>query len=163
MRLLALNFVLIAGMLTPRTGWTNDKFGPSVSGFEATLGEQAKSLNEKEEALEKRKILLDEKEKVLNQQIARYEKVIEDLSARLKKARKYNEEQFGSLKKMYEKMDPKKAAVILNDLDTDLAAGILEGMRKEQAGEILGKMTALRARRVTERLSDGVMRNLSSK
>ena len=53
--------------------------------------------------------------------------------------------------KIYEKMDAKQAAKILNDMNIHLASRILKTMKPVTAAEILGKMSSEKARKITER------------
>ena len=44
------------------------------------------------------------------------------------------------LSKMYNKMDPVKAALIISELDRELAIGILSGMKAKSAGKVLANL-----------------------
>ncbi|MCB0417424.1 MAG: hypothetical protein H6617_04385 [Bdellovibrionaceae bacterium] len=124
-----------------------------------SLQTRERALLGRENVVEKKEKDLKEKEQVLQVQIARYEKIIKDLNAKLAKARKYEEERVAALKSIYERMEPKRAAKVLNKMDTDSVASLLADMRKEQAAEILGRMTSNHAKEVSEKL---LQRTLSS-
>jgi len=49
------------------------------------------------------------------------------------------------LSKMYNKMDPAKAASIISELDRELAIGILGGMKAKSAGKVLANLTGEKA------------------
>ena len=61
------------------------------------------------------------------------------------------DERAENYKIIYEKMEPKRAAKILDEMDTGLAWQILSGMNRERAAEILGAMSSEKARLITER------------
>lgn len=52
---------------------------------------------------------------------------------------------------LYEKMESKKAAKILETMDVDLSNKILAGMKQDKAAEIMSKMAPEKARLITEK------------
>ena len=56
-----------------------------------------------------------------------------------------------SFKAMYEKMDSKKAAKVLEEMDVNLANQILTGMKQDKAAEIMSKMSTATAKAITEK------------
>jgi flagellar motility protein MotE (MotC chaperone) len=56
-----------------------------------------------------------------------------------------------SFRGVYEKMEAKRAAKILDEMDLTLSSQILGGMRGERAAEILSQMSPDKARLITER------------
>ncbi|MFM8315139.1 MAG: MotE family protein [Deltaproteobacteria bacterium] len=52
---------------------------------------------------------------------------------------------------MYEKMESKRSAKILETMDVDLANKIISGMKQEKAAEIMSKMMPEKAKLITER------------
>lgn len=81
-------------------------------------------------------------------------KTVRDQLDKLLKAKDDAEVQrIGDLSKMYEKMDPAKAAVLLASLDRDLAVSILGGIKAKIAGKILNNMNSETAARFTRAYS----------
>ena len=56
-----------------------------------------------------------------------------------------------AFRSIYEKMEPKKAAKIMNEMDLDLVHKILASIKQDSAAEILSLMTAEKAKIVTEK------------
>ncbi len=108
--------------------------------------EQVKSKMVKIEEEHKRKIAQLEED--YKQKLARKDKELKAKEAMIAKIKDNRAETYRSL---YEKMEPKQAAKILNDLDINLAGQILGGMKNDKAAEILAKMTSERAKLLTER------------
>lgn len=147
----------------------------SVEQLHATLKERLGEVQTKERELEERERKISDREKLLQNEIGRYEKIIEelhkslvtqketetkltaqvkDLEGRLelktsdqKSVEEAKKEEF---KKIYEKVDSKKAAKIFDSMDTQLAISILSNLNQAKAAEILGQMSADKAKRVTE-------------
>ncbi len=107
---------------------------------------QQQQANEKRsKELEQKKIELnllrdevDKKIAVLQQLRKQIEKLLAEKSAR-------EQEKVAQLSKMYNKMDPAKAASIITNLDTELAIGILGGMKPKSAGRVLSNLEGERA------------------
>jgi flagellar motility protein MotE (MotC chaperone) len=97
----------------------------------------------------------DEMKKALLDKDAAWKKKFDAQEAELKRVRaemkKVKDTRAESYKNIYEQMDPKRAAKILDELDINLAAQILGDMKQEQAAQILGKMSPERARVITEK------------
>jgi flagellar motility protein MotE (MotC chaperone) len=114
------------------------------------------SLQEEKEKIEEREKKLDRKEIELKtqarevdkklQEIRAQRKFLEELLAERGEARK---KKIRSLSKIFEKMDPGKAALILNNLEDDLAIGVLEGMRAKSAGKLLSRLKTEKAARLS--------------
>ncbi len=62
------------------------------------------------------------------------------LTELLQEKRQLENEKAQALSKIYEKMDPPKAAQLLISLDKDLAVTIIEGMNSKKAGKVLNNM-----------------------
>ena len=61
---------------------------------------------------------------------------------------------------LYEKMESKKAAKILESMDVDLSNKIIASMKQDKAADIMSKMLPEKARLITERTF--INRELSS-
>jgi flagellar motility protein MotE (MotC chaperone) len=114
------------------------------------------SLQKEKQKIEKREKNLDRKEIELKTLAQEVDKKLQEI----KTQRKFLEEllatrdeiqqkKIRSLSKIYEKMEPAKAAAILNSLDDDLAIGILEGMKSKSAGKLLSQLEEEKASRLS--------------
>ena len=54
-----------------------------------------------------------------------------------------------NLVKIYESMNPKKAALVFNDLDTNILCGIINNMKNSKVGAILSNMNPIKARELS--------------
>lgn len=116
------------------------------------LREKEKSLAAREAALEVKLRDLDDRQKIMKEQLGKYENVIGKLRFDLKSLESSRKDKVLAFQQVYEKMEPKKAARILDDLDSDLVVKVLTGMRQQQVAEILSKMDPEKARRITKKL-----------
>lgn len=130
-------------------------------GLQKEMSDRNKKLDEREAELKKREKSLEEKERILAQSVGQYEKVIRELRARVEEADSAIDKRAESMRQIYEKMDPKKASKILDEIDVALAAAILGGMRNERAADILGRMSQEKARLVTEKYVGKQSREIS--
>ncbi len=58
------------------------------------------------------------------------------------------------LRDVYEKMDPKRAGKILDEMNVDLATEIVRGMKRERAADILARMSTEKARKISEKIGE---------
>ncbi len=114
------------------------------------------SLQKEKQKIEKREKKLDMKEIELKTLAQEVDKKLQEI----KTQRKFLEEllatrdeiqqkKIRSLSKIFEKMEPTKAAAILDSLDDDLAIGILEGMKSKSAGKLLSQLEEEKAARLS--------------
>ncbi len=111
-----------------------------------------KSLAEREAALDLKTRDLEDRQKIMKEQLGKYENVIGKLRFDLKSLESSRKDKVMAFQQVYEKMEPKKAARILDDLDPELVVKVLTGMRQQQVAEILSKMDPDKARRITKKL-----------
>lgn len=91
---------------------------------------------------------LADKERNYKTEIASLEKQNKELKAQQEKTAQQRSETYHLI---YEKMDSKKAAKILDEMEVSTATSILENVKQEKAADILSKMSSERARLITER------------
>ncbi len=139
------------GLVLPNQVQAADK-PDSLESLQQSIEEKQRAFESREEALSHREQVLVDKEKLLNAQIDRYEKVISELRSRVSDSDTAKEAKLGSFRKVYEQMEPKKSAKILNEMELGLATQIISGMIGARAAEILGMMAPERARLLTERI-----------
>ncbi|NDG26224.1 MAG: hypothetical protein EB120_03490 [Proteobacteria bacterium] len=122
---------------------------------EATLKEQIAShvrvIQDLQERFSKDKRAMEEKlnqrEVELNKKLIEKEQELKKKTIELESVRDHRAK---SYRLIYEKMEPKNAAKILEDIDASLALQILADMREQKAAEILSKMNPEKARSITE-------------
>jgi flagellar motility protein MotE (MotC chaperone) len=68
-----------------------------------------------------------------------------EINALLEKQNELETEKAKALSKMYEKMEPEKAAALLANLEKDLAIAIIDGMSAKSAGKVLNNMDPAKA------------------
>jgi len=109
------------------------------------------TLKEESEALESERKKLDQqfrdREAVWKKKISDLENQLKTKSEELEKTKSKRVENTRSI---YEKMDPKSAAKILQEIEYDIAVKIISGMKEQKAAEILSKMNPEKARTITE-------------
>lgn len=155
-----------------------------------SLGARAKELSEKEEFLRKQseyyeKVIIDLKEKISalakenKQKISKseesFDQRLKNKETEWKNQLAKRESEISGLKKeldtwkdaraelfrgLYEKMESKKAAKILESMDVDLSNKIIASMKQDKAADIMSKMLPEKARLITERTF--INRELSS-
>ncbi|MBL3538769.1 MgtE intracellular region [Aminivibrio sp.] len=115
-------------------------------------------LNERERELGEREKRLAALSADLEMRSAALEKIeAERAAARIKPPENQQEEKeyLDMLMKTYQEISPRRAALILEQLREDLAVKLLEAMPRDARASILGRMEAVRAARLTERLAAG--------
>ena len=112
----------------------------------ALLEERERRLDERDAVLAAAEIRLQEKQ----QQLEFLKRDIEDL---IKKFDGIQDEQTSALRETYEKMKPKSAAAIFNDLDLETTMSVVRGIAPRRLAPILQAMDPERARVVTQELN----------
>lgn len=102
------------------------------------------SIEQEYEKLEQRESELDSREMQLktltvevDKKLAAMQELRDELLKLLNRKEKEEGVRVGELSKIYEKMDPNKAALLIKDLDQQLAIDLLIGIKKKTAGKIL--------------------------
>lgn len=123
---------------------------PPVEDYRKVLEQREKELKKREDLVLRKAQENDDKEKFLTQQIARYEKIIQELTGRVSELETLRSDKADSFRGVFEKMEPKKASKILEDMDAKMAGAIVAGLKRDRAGEILSEMPPDKARAITE-------------
>jgi flagellar motility protein MotE (MotC chaperone) len=117
-------------------------------------------LSDRRAELDRRSRQLDTREKLLQATENRIESKIVDLkeiqntiSKLLKKHDKEKETKMRSVVKIYEKMKPKDAARIFEELEMPILLDVVERMREAKTAPIIAKMTPGKAKAVTSALA----------
>ncbi len=140
-------------------------FFPHASGAEETLTDNAGSVEERRilMSLQKERANLSKQQELLEAKNLELKTLQAEVDKKLQELKKLREEtqellsekevienaKLRSLGKMYEKMDPGKAATILITLETKLAVDILGNMKQKSAGKILNSMDGEKAAKIS--------------
>jgi flagellar motility protein MotE (MotC chaperone) len=92
-------------------------------------------------------------EKMRSQEVAwkkRLQEMEKELKLKSEELDGARERQLASFLGIYEKMEPKQAAKVLESTDVKLATQIITQMKPQKAAEVLAKMSSERAKLITE-------------
>jgi len=121
---------------------------------EKDLPQEWKALKRKEEELAIKERTLRELESTIKAEAARVEKMHAEMRQMLEEAKGIKDKRVKQLVDMISNTKAKKAAEILQTMETDLAVKVLSGMRGRQAGEILSFVEAKKAAELSEKLTE---------
>jgi flagellar motility protein MotE (MotC chaperone) len=117
------------------------------------LSKRRKELDAREDTIIQREGLLNAAETRIEKKIAELKGVKDDIELLIKKYDEQEEEQLDDLVAIYEKMKPKDASRIFNDLDIEILLQIFDKMKASKTALILAKMKADRAKEITSRIA----------
>ena len=117
------------------------------------LSKRRKELDGREQTIIQREGLLNAAETRIEKKIAELKGVKDDIELLIKKYEKQEEEQLNDLVAIYEKMKPKDASRIFNDLDIEILLQIFDMMKASKTALFLANMKAQRAKEITSRLA----------
>jgi len=106
----------------------------------SSIQQEVVRLKQKEKKLEMKEMELKTLSREVDKKLAEMEKARIALTELLQEKRGLENEKAQALSKVYEKMEPAKAAQLLTSLDKDLAVTIIEGMNSKKAGKVLNNM-----------------------
>ena len=157
--------LFICVMNTPSPAQETDNNGQSYSTVEERrlhvriieehdqITKDKKTLLLKEKELEKLREEIDLKLEELDrklEELARQKSSLRKIQAGVTDS---DDSQIGNLSRVYENMDPVKAATTLASLEPELAAQILVGMKSRSSAKILDILNSSQAAKITEILS----------
>jgi len=122
-----------------------------IESLAKSIQERTKQVEEKEGEINRRERSVQDKEIVFQQQIDRYEKIIQEQKKKIASLEALNNSKVEGFRRLYEKMEPKKVAQILEEMEPELVAELLGEMRAQISVEILGKLSTKKARLLTEK------------
>ncbi|WP_242012413.1 MotE family protein [Pseudodesulfovibrio cashew] len=120
---------------------------------EQDMPSEWKALKRKEEELAVKERTLREMEASIKAEALRVEKMHAEMRQMLDEAKEIKDKRVKQLVDMISNTKAKKAAEILQTMETELAVKVLSGMRGRQAGEILTFVEAKKAAELSERLT----------
>lgn len=106
----------------------------------SSIQKEVARLKQKEKKLEMKEMELKTLSREVDKKLTEMEKARIALTKLLQEKRQLENEKAQALSKIYEKMDPPKAAQLLINLDKELAVTIIEGMNSKKAGKVLDNM-----------------------
>jgi len=119
------------------------------------------SIEQEYEKLEQREAQLDSRElqlKTLQAEVDKKLVAMQELREELVKLLNRKQEEEGlrvsELSKIYEKMEPRKAARLIKELNTPLAIELLLGIKKKTAGQILDNLDTETATELSKAFTD---------
>jgi flagellar motility protein MotE (MotC chaperone) len=121
---------------------------------EADLPSEWKALKKKEEDLAIKERTLKEMEATIRAEAQKVQGLHDEIRRMLDEAKNLKDKRVKQLVDMISNTKAKKAAEILQTMETDLAVKVLSGMRGRQAGEILSFVEAKKAAELSEKLTE---------
>ena len=118
------------------------------------LARRRAQFERREATLDTRDKLLRATEQRIESKIAKLKDMQVTITRLLKKHDKEKEAKMRSVVKIYEKMKPKDAARIFEELDMAILLDIIERMREARTAPIMAKMTPVKAKAVTAALAE---------
>lgn len=117
------------------------------------LADRRAELSKRSEQLDTREQLLLATERRLEIKIRELARMQETIRSLLKQHDKEKEAQMRSVVKIYEKMKPKKAAQIFEQLDIGVLLDVIERMKESRTAPIMAQMSPARAKTLTSELA----------
>jgi flagellar motility protein MotE (MotC chaperone) len=118
------------------------------------LSKRRKELDAREQTVIQREGLLNAAETRIEKKIAELKGVKDDIEKLIQKYEEQEEQQLNDLVAIYEKMKPKDASRIFNDLDTEILLQIFDKMKASKTALILANMRADRAKEITSKIAE---------
>lgn len=113
------------------------------------LYERRKTIKKQEENLKNQENILKALSFNVTHKIQELKAIQKNIDDSIKKRDNEEKERMQNLVKIYESMNPKKAALVFNDLDTNILCGIINNMKNSKVGAILSNMNPIKARELS--------------
>jgi len=107
-----------------------------------SIEDEYAKLGERESKIDAREMQLKTLEMEVDKKLAAMQQLRDELVKLLDRKEETEGERIAELSKIYEKMNPQKAAVLIKALDYQLAVDLLLGIKKKTAGKILDSLDA---------------------
>lgn len=108
--------------------------------LKASIRQELVRLRQKEEMLAAKELELKTLRREVDKKLEELKNARSEINALLEREQELETQKAKALSKMYEKMEPARAAGLLVSLGKDLAIAILDGMSAKSAGRILNNM-----------------------
>jgi len=126
-----------------------------------SIEDEYAKLDEFESKLNTREMQLKTLEMEVDKKIAAMQQLRNELEKLLDRKDETEGERIGELSKIYEKMNPQKAAVLIKELNYQLAVDLLLGIKKKTAGKILDSLDAETATELSKAFTEIPVKNNS--
>jgi flagellar motility protein MotE (MotC chaperone) len=124
-------------------------FSPSEIALLENLARRRDEIEKRADSLEVRESLLVATETRIDEKIGVLKSLEERIDALVKQHGKAEEARIGKLVVVYEKMKPKDAARIFDQIDLDILLEVTGRMKEAKVAEVLAKMSSERAQELT--------------
>jgi flagellar motility protein MotE (MotC chaperone) len=118
------------------------------------LSKRREKLDQRAQTLDRRENLVKAAEKRLDQKVGEMERLRAEIEDLLVKYDEQESQQLARLVNIYEKMKPKDAAKIFEDLDQDVLLKVVERMNERKTAPILAEMRPDKAQQLTLELAE---------
>lgn len=115
---------------------------------------QQDKLSERETQLEQREMELKTIAAEVDKKIAAMQQLRSELNQLLDRRDAEENARVEELSLIYERMNPQQAAVLISELETQLAVNLLLGIKKKTAGQIMERLNAETALRLSRAFTD---------
>ena len=145
--MLVLSAVLLGWVVTPclqAAGLVDEEQISSVEERRilVSIEDEYAKLAEREARIDSREMQLKTLQAEVDKKLAAMQQLRNELVMLLDRKEATEGERIGELSRIYEKMSPQKAAILIRDLDYQLAVDLLLGIKKKTAGKILDNLDA---------------------
>ena len=120
----------------------------------AAIKERDERLSAREEQLQGRELELKTLEGEVDKKIAAMQRLRTELNELLDRRDAEENVRIEELSLIYERMNPQQAAVLISELETQLAVNLLLGIKKKTAGQIMDRLNAETAIRLSKAFTD---------
>lgn len=117
------------------------------------LSERRKNIDKREEGLKNQENILKTLKSNITHKIQELKAVQKNIDDSRKRHDNEEKERMQKLVKIYEKMNPKKAAAVFNELDTAFSSEVVINMNHSKVGAILSYMHPVKARELSMALA----------
>lgn len=119
-----------------------------------SIEDEYAKLDEREGEIDSKEMQLKTLEAEVDKKLAAMQQLRTELLALLDRKDQEEGERIGELSLIYDKMTPQKAAVLIKELDEQLAVEVLLGVKKKVAGKILDSLDEPTATRLSKAFTE---------
>ena len=151
---LVISIILL--LQTPLFSLTGDEQFASVEERRilSAIRERDERLNAREEQLQGRELELKTLEAEVDKKIAAMQRLRNELNELLDQRDEKENAMIEELSLIYERMNPQQAAVLISELETGMAVNLLLGIKKKTAGQIMERLNAETAIKLSKAFTD---------
>jgi len=152
--ILAIGSILL--LQSPLFSFTSDEQFTSVEERRilAAIKERDERLSAREEQLQGRELELKTLEDEVDKKIAAMQRLRTELNELLDQRDAKENARIEELSMIYERMNPQQAALLISELETGMAVNLLLGIKKKTAGQIMERLNAETAIKLSKAFTD---------